>query len=171
RKKDPITSPTEAAVVRLLAALDDPKAAPALWDRVLPPRPPETRVAALHALARWVPAPAKDQLQRLFMCAADPDFRVAGPAFMMLKALPVSERSLSDWLALLRAPDVAVRRLAVERLGARDTSEVAEALMDQVDHPDRQLRNEALTRLLKLKHGRAALAEALLAAETPDHAW
>jgi HEAT repeat protein len=171
RKKGQVSPATEAAVVRLLAALDDPKAAAAFWDRVLPSRSVETRVAALRALAKWVPAPSKEQLQRLFACAADPDFRVAGPALVMLRELTVSDKALPDWLALLRAPDVAVRRLAVDRIGNRDTSQVAEALLDQIDHPDRELRQEALTRLGKLKHGRAALAQALLDAETPDQAW
>jgi len=86
-----------------------------------------------------VPSPGKDELARLFACAADPDFRVAGPAFMMLKALTVSAKSLPDWLVLLRAPDVAVRRLAVDRVGDRDTAEVAAALLEQVNHPDRAL--------------------------------
>jgi len=71
----------------------------------------------------------------------------------------------------LRAPDVAVRRLAVDRIGSRDTAQVAEALLDQIDHPDRELRQEALAHLGRLKHGRAALAQALLDAETPDQAW
>jgi hypothetical protein len=59
RKKDPVTGATEAAAVRLLATLDDPKAAAAFWDRAVAPHPPELRAAALHALARWVPAPAR----------------------------------------------------------------------------------------------------------------
>src|SRR5439155_25132857 len=83
----------------------------------------------------------------------------------------VSDKARPDWRALLRAPDVAVRRLAVDRIGSRDTAQVAEALLDQIDHPDRELRQEALARLGGLKHGRAALAQALLDAETPDQAW
>jgi HEAT repeat protein len=171
RKKGQVSPGTEAAVVRLLAALDDPKAAAAFWDRVSPSRPVETRVAALRALAKWVPSPSKEQLQRLFACAADPDFRVAGPALVMLREMNVTDKALPDWLALLRAPDVAVRRLAVDRIGSRDTAQVAEALLDQIDHPDRELRQEALARLGRLKHGRTALAQALLDAATPDQAW
>jgi hypothetical protein len=41
----------------------------------------------------------------------------------------------------------------------------------QLRHPDRGLRNDALARLGKLNAGRTALAEALLAAESPDAAW
>ena len=59
----------------------------------------------------------------------------------------------------------------MDRIGNRDTSEVANALLDQIDHPDRELRQEALGRLARLKQGRAALAQALLDAETPDQAW
>jgi HEAT repeat protein len=170
-KKDPPPPATEAAAVRLLAALDDPKAAAVLWDCVLSPHPTETRVTALQALSRWAASPTKDQLKRLFTCAADPDGRVAAPALITLNGLAVSDRGLPEWLALLHAPDVAVRRLAVAKLGERDTPEVAEALLDQLDHPDAALRREALARLGRLEHGRAALSQALAKAETPDKAW
>jgi hypothetical protein len=170
-KKSRPAPATEAAAVRLLAALDDPKAAAVLWDRVQPPHPPEVRVTALQALARWVPAPGKEQLRRLFACAADPDGRVAAPALITLNALTVSDKSLQDWLALLSAPDVAVRRLAVARLGDRDTPAVAAALLEQLSHPDRALRDEALARLARLDAGRKALAQALLDADSPDRAW
>jgi HEAT repeat protein len=170
-KRKPPPPATDAAAVRLLAALDDPKAAAVLWERVLSPHPTETRVTALQAVARWVPAPNKDQLQRLFTCAADPDGRVAAPALVALNALTVGERTLPDWLALLHAPDVAVRRLAVAKLGDRDAPAVADALLDQLDHPDPALRQEALTRLTRLKHGREALAQALLNVESPEKAW
>jgi HEAT repeat protein len=170
-KKAPVPPASEPAVVRLLAALDDPHAAAALWDRVLPPHPPELRAAALQAVGKWVGTPGKEQLRRLLTCAADRDFRVAAPTLMILRALPVSDKTLADWLPLLKAPDVAVRRLAVEKLGDRDDEEVAAALLEQLAHPDRGLRDEALARLTKLSHGRAALTEALGKADTPDRAW
>lgn len=169
--KTPLPSATEAAVVRLLTALDDPRAAPALWDRVLPPHGPDVRSAALQVLGKWVTAPDKDQLKRLFACATDRDFRVAAPALVMLQRLTVTDRALPEWLALLQAPDVAARQLALEKLGDRDTAEVADALMQQIRHPDRALRDGALARLAKLKHGQKALTKALLAAESADPAW
>src|SRR5262249_10931649 len=84
---------------------------------------------------------------------------------------PVSDRTLSQWLTLLEAPDVAARRFGVEKLGDRDTEAVAAALLEQVSHPDRGLREEALLRLTRLEHGRAALTRALLEAPTADRAW
>jgi HEAT repeat protein len=167
----PLPPPAEAAVVRLLAALDDPRAGAALWDRTLLPHPPEVRAAALQALGKWVSAPEKGQLGRLFACAAEPDFRVAAPALVILKRLPVDDRAVPEWLALLRAPDVAVRQLALEKLGDRDTQEVADALLEQLRHPDRALRDAALARLTRLEHGRNALTAALLGAESADQAW
>src|SRR6185295_17652468 len=74
-------------------------------------------------------------------------------------------------LPLFDALDVAVRRLALEKLGDRDTPEVAEALLRQLRHPDRGLRDDALARLGRLESGRTALAEALLKADSPDAAW
>jgi len=169
-KKKRLSPPSETAVVRLLAALHDPRAEGFLWDRALPPYPVEVRAAALQALGNWAAA-TREQVRRLLACAADPDFRIAAPALFMLKGLPVTDRSAADWLPLLDAPDVAVRRVALEKVGARDTTAVAAALLKQLDHPDRDLREDALARLSQLSRGREALMQALLAAETPDQAW
>jgi len=171
KNKTPLAPVSEAAVVRLLAALDDPRAGPVLWDRIPAPHPPEVRAAALQALGKWTEAPNKEQLRRLFACAAERDFRVAAPALAILNHLQVNERSLPDWLALFEAPDVAVRRMALEKLGDRDSPAVAEALVRQLDHGDRGLRDAALARLAKLKAGRKALTAALFAADNADRAW
>jgi HEAT repeat protein len=170
-RKAGLSAVSEAAAVRLLAAMDDPRAQAVLWDRILPPHPPETRAAALQALGKWGASTGKDRLKRLFTCAADPDFRVAAPALVILKALPVGDRAEAEWLALLRAPDVAVRQLALEKVGDRDTAEVAAALLEQLDHADRGLREQALARLTRLEQGRKALTKALLEAPSPDRVW
>jgi HEAT repeat protein len=170
-KKSPLSPASETAVLRLLAALDDPRAEPIFWDRTQPPHPPEIRAAALQALGKRAVGPSREQLRRLFACAADADFRVAAPALMMLKAVPVSPKSVAEWLPLLDAPDVAVRRLAIEKVGGQDTKEVAEALLRQLHHPDRTLRGEAIACLAKLEQGRKALTDALLKTEAVDDAW
>ena len=170
-KKKRLPQPSETALVRLLAALNDTRAKGLLWDRTLSPHPVEVRAAALQALGRWPDAPSREQLRRLLTCAADPDFRLAAPALIMLKALPATDRSAGEWLPLLDAPDVAVRRVALEKVGGRDTAAVAAALLKQLEHPDRGLREDALNHLTQLKHGREALTKALLAAPTPDQAW
>jgi hypothetical protein len=90
---------------------------------------------------------------------------------MLLRGVAVADRQLPDWLALFDAPDVAARRLALEKLGDRDRPEVAVALLRQLRHPDRALRNDALSRLAKLAAGRTALAEALVGEESVDAAW
>jgi hypothetical protein len=169
--KTPHPAATTAAVVRLLAALEDPRAEKVLWDHVLAPRPAEVRAAALAALGKWATAPTKDHLQRLFSCAAESDFRVAAPALLLLKRLPADAKSQSYWLDLLRTADVAVRRLALEKIGDRDTAEVAGALLQQLNHPDSGLREAALARLCSAKRGREALTAALLGADTADRAW
>jgi HEAT repeat protein len=170
-KKQPLNVVAESAVLRLLAALDEPRAEAILWERIVPPHPVEVRAAALQALGKWVTAPGKEQLRRLFACAADTDFRLAAPALVLLKNLPVNDRAMSEWLTLLQASDVAVRTLAMEKVGDRDSAEVAEALLRQIDHPDRSLRDGALARLTRLKQGQKALTTALLEAESPDKAW
>src|SRR5581483_10138604 len=103
-KKAPPPPASGSAIVRLVAALDDPRAAAVLWDRIVPPHPPEVRAAALQALGKWVSSPGKEQLKRLFTAAADRDFRVAAPALFILKGLPVGASALPEWLSLLRAP-------------------------------------------------------------------
>jgi hypothetical protein len=170
-KKRPLPPPSESAVVRLLAALAEPRAEAWFWDRIEPGHPVEVRAAALQGLGKSAAAPAKDRLVRLLACAADADFRVAAPALMLLRGAAVSDRQLPEWLALFDAPDVAVRRLALEKLGDRDTDAVAAALLRQLRHPDRGLRNDALAGLSRLSAGRRALAQALLDADSPDAAW
>jgi hypothetical protein len=90
---------------------------------------------------------------------------------VILKAAPVSAKNLKDWLPLFTAPDVAVRRFAIERFGGQDSAEVASCLVNQLKHPDRSLQEQALAALSRLKHGREALADALLQAENADAAW
>jgi HEAT repeat protein len=170
-RKTTLSAVNQAAVVRLLAALDDPRVGAALWDKLAPTHPPEVRAAALQAVGKWADSPTKDQLKRLFAGAADKDFRIAAPALVILQRLPVNDRVAPEWLALLRAPDVAVRRLALDKVGDRDTAETAAALVLQLRHADRGLREAALTRLTRLEHGRKALTAALLEAESPDQAW
>lgn len=170
-KKEPLNAVAESAVLRLLAALDEPRAEALLWERIVPPHPPEVRAAALQALGKWATTPGKEQLRRLFTCAADSDFRLAAPALVLLKNLPVSDRAVPEWLALLQAADVAVRRLALDKIGDRDSAEVAGVLLRQLDHPDRALRDAALTRLTRLAQGQKALTAALLEAEASERAW
>jgi HEAT repeat protein len=169
-KKTPHSPASSLAVVRLLAMIDDERVAGPLWDRIQPSHPVEVRVAALQGLGRW-PSATREQLHRLFACASDKDFRIAAPALVLLNRLPATDRALPEWLLLLEAPDVAVRQMALEKIGDRDTAAVAAALMEQLRHPDRTLRDAALARLVKLDHGREALTDALLAAENPDRAW
>jgi hypothetical protein len=170
-KKSPLSPPSESAVIRLLAALGDARAEAWFWDRIPPGHPVTVRAAALQGLGKATEPPIKDRLKRLLACGADADFRVAAPALMLLRAVEVGDRQLADWLPLFDAPDVAARRLAMEKLADRDTPEVAAALLRQLRHPDRALRNDALAHLARLDSGRTALAEALLAAESPDAAW
>jgi hypothetical protein len=171
KKAPPLPLSSETAMIRLLAALDDPRGEPLFWERTQSPHAPELRAAALQALGKHVDAPNKEQLKRLFACASDRDFRIAAPALLMLKAAPVQAKALADWLPLLEAPDVTVRRLAIEKLGGQDNKDVAEGLLAQLHHPDRALRDQAIAALSRLEQGRKALAEALLDAETVDTAW
>ena len=171
KKKSALPPASESAVVRLLAGLADPRAESWFWDLIQPGHPVEVRAAALQGISKSAAPPIKDRLMRLLACAADPNFRVAAPALMMLRGVEVADRQLADWLPLFDTPDVAGRRLAMEKLADRDTPEVAAALLRQLRHPDRALRNDALAHLARLDNGRTALAEALLAAESPDAAW
>jgi HEAT repeats len=162
---------SETALIRLLAALGDPLGEAVFWARIEPPHPPELRAAALQALGTLPLSLGKDKVKRLLAAACDPDFRVAAPALMILKAIPVTGRTVRDWLVLLDAPDAAVRRFALEKLAGQDSAEVANAVLRQLGHPDRSLREEARARLAQTEQGREALAAALLEAQSPDEAW
>jgi len=171
-KKGPrLAAASEVALVRLLAALGDPRGESIFWAMAEPQHPADLRAAALQALGALGPPSGAVALKRLFAAATDADFRVAAPALMLLKSIPVSARTLKDWLPLLSAPDVAARRFGIEKLGGQDTKEVAAGLVKQLQHQDRNLRDLAVSTLMKLEHGRAALTEELLAAENADQAW
>jgi HEAT repeat protein len=170
-KKAKLTPAGEAAVVRLAGLLDDDRVEPLLWDRILSPFAAEVRSAALQGLARFIDEPSKDQRAKLFQCAADPQFRVAAPAMMLLDKLDVSDKQLGEWLALFNAPDLAARRFALGKVAGKDLAEVADTLIEQVHHDDRKYRSEVLAKLAGLSRGRKALAKPLRDAQTPEEAW
>ena len=161
----------ELAVVKLLAALNDPAAADVLWDRTAPPHPPEVRAAALGAVGGFTGDLPKDRWKKLFAAAADPLFPVAAPALMVLSKQPVSAKQLADWAGLFHAPDQAARRLALEKVGDTDAPPVVAGLLAQLDRQDPNLRDAARAKLAATAGGRAALADGLLAAETADTLW
>jgi hypothetical protein len=170
-KKVKLTPQGEAGVVRLAALLEDERVEPLLWDRVIPPHSGEVRAAALQALGKFIRTPSKEQRASLFQCAADPQFRVAAPAMMLLDKVPVADKQLGEWLALFDAPDLAARRFALNKVGDRDTAEVANKLIEQIRHPDRKFRGEVLAKLAAMAKGRKALAKPLKDAETLEEAW
>jgi HEAT repeat protein len=170
-KKAPLSPVVELAVVRLLTALDDPRIGAAMWDRIVPPTSVDVRAAALQALGKWIKSPSKDQLKKLFACAAESNFKITIPAMMLLEQSPAAAKETNEWVRLMRAPDISVRRLATEKVGDRDSKDVAEGLLAQLDHPDRGLRDAALARLTRLKAGRELMTKALLAEKTVDRAW
>jgi HEAT repeat protein len=162
---------SEAALLRVLTALHAPQAEDVYWARLDPHRPPGLRAAALQALACLPPPGSDAKLHKLLVCAADADFQVVAPALLLLRKVPASRKNVKHWLGLFAAPDVAAHLLAVEKLCEVDTAQVAAALLDQLHHPDKGLRDAALAALRDLKAGREALYQALLEAETPDAAW
>ncbi|HEV3236198.1 MAG TPA: HEAT repeat domain-containing protein, partial [Gemmataceae bacterium] len=171
RKNAPLSVASESAIVRLLATLGDPHAESALWERTQSPHPPALRAAALQALGTAAQSPSKENLKRLQNCALDADFRVAAPALTILNSLPANTKLTPVWIALLQAADVAVRRAAIKKVGDQDKPEVASALLEQLDHRDAGLRDEAIQCLSRLATGRSALANLLVKADTPDRAW
>src|SRR5439155_159281 len=171
RARVPLSAASETALIRLLAALGDPRSQAILWSRIVPERPPEVRTAALQALGMLGLPKEKDKIRLLLTCATDPDFRVAAPALMFLRALPQDRRSAGQLLPLLDAPDPAARRFAMAGLAGVDTPQVADSFLRQLQHPDAGLRAEAVEHLGEMKRGREALARALLDAPGLEDAW
>jgi HEAT repeat protein len=166
-----LPAPSALAAMRMLAALGDPKAETVFWERVQAKYSADMRAIALQTLGKWIKSPSKDQAKRLFACASERDFKVAAPALMILQNLPVQSKSLEDWYGLLKAPDVAVRRLALAKLKEQDNAELAELLLPDLKHPDRAYRDEVLQQLSTMEAGRKAVIDALLEAENADSAW
>src|SRR5205085_4188364 len=66
---------------------------------------------------------------------------------------------------------VATQRFAVEKLHGVENAEVARAMLAQLRHPDKTLRDEALKSLRGYAAGRAAVLEETLDAAEVDRAW
>jgi HEAT repeat protein len=171
KKSRGLSANSEAALFRLLAASRDPRSEDVFWKRLGPDNSAELRIAALQALGATDPPRDRNHIRLLVAAARDPDFRVAAPALLILKRITVASGVADDFLPLLAAPDPAVRRFAIDKVGDRDTPAVSQGLLRQIDHPDRELKQEAITRLAQTKRGRDLLVKALLEASTPDAAW
>ncbi|CAN5174363.1 hypothetical protein BH11PLA2_BH11PLA2_06940 [soil metagenome] len=168
-KKKPIPNYAELPILRVLAAIGDQRAADLLWTWAGPPHSHDVRAIALQTAGGWISTPTKEQSKRLFQSAMDADFRVAAPALMILNKLPVKNEA--EWLPLFNAPDIAARRLVMDKLGDHDTAAVAEGLLVQFRHHDRTVSETARTKLQTLKAGRKSLVAALNAAGNHDDAW
>jgi hypothetical protein len=171
KRKPPLPAASEAAMIRVLAALHEPQAEEILWSRLDRSQPPAIRASALQALGALPPRKRESRLERLIEAACDPEFQVAAPALLLLKEAPVTAKTVSPWLRLLDAADPATRRFAVEKLGSLDEPRVATRVVAQLRHPDRSLRDLAVQALSGTAQGRKALVQALIEAETADDAW
>lgn len=170
-KKPPLPGVAEPAVVRLIAALNVPGTAEFFWSRTQPPTHPDVRAIALKAVGGLTESPTKDQLGKLLACANESDFRVVGPALMLLNRLPVAPKQADEWARLFEAPDVGARKLAVNKLGEIDSAAIARGLIAQFTHHDRPLKELAREKLLKTVSGRSALIDTLLATQQHEEAW
>lgn len=170
-KKSKLLLPAEFTVVRVLSSLNDPSTADILWARTQLPYPAELRAAALQAVGGWLDNPTKDQWKRLFTCATEANFQIAAPALALLGRMKVNDKQLDDWIGLLRAPDMAARRLGMEKIGDRDHADVAVGVLEQLSHPDRGLQELATKQLGQTAAGRKELVSALLKAESMDELW
>jgi HEAT repeat protein len=166
-----IAPKSEAALLRVLSALHDAKADEIFWSRIVPPYAADVRAAALQALGNANGAPTEKRLQALLTCAREKEFQIVAGALMILKKVPVNAKNSKHWIKLLEAPDVATRRFAVEKLHGVESAEVAAALMIQMRHPDRNLREAALKSLLSFAGGRAAILDELLTTDDIERAW
>lgn len=162
---------SDVALLRLLAALEDPRGEATFWSYTDARQAAELRAAALQAIGALRPPTAHERIKQLLQAAGSPDFRIAAPALMILKRLDVPDRQLRDWLALLDAPDAAARRFVIDKLHGRSNPDFAAALARQLHQPDKTVRAAALTELEQTEAGRTALVRELLDAPAPDSAW
>jgi HEAT repeat protein len=170
-KKAKHSGHTEAALVRVLGSLREPKAEEAFWARVAPPTSGEVRAAALHALGDLGVKITAARLPKLLAGAVDRDFQIVAGALMLLRKAPSNSQSVKHWLKLLEAPDVAARRFAVEKLRGVESKDAAKGLAAQISQPDRGLRDDALAALGAFAAGRQAILDKLLETVSIDEAW
>jgi HEAT repeat protein len=166
-----LAAKSEAALVRVLSALREAKADDLFWARILPPHAADVRAAALQALGSDALPATEKRLQALLTCAAEKDFSIVATALMILKKVPVSAKNSKHWIKLLDAPDVATRRFAVEKLQGIENAEVARAMLVQLRHPDRNLREETLKALRGYAAGRAVILDEMLDSDDVERTW
>ncbi|HEV8058817.1 MAG TPA: HEAT repeat domain-containing protein [Gemmataceae bacterium] len=171
RKGQGLAAVSEAALLRVLAGLHDARSEKIFWSRVDASFPESVRAAALQALGGLPLSIKKDQLVSLLACAADPNFRIAAPALLLLKPLEPTQITISAWASLFESADPSVRRFALEKLGSYESPPVLEGLRRQLRHPDRQLREMTLNCLAGSSSGMAVLVQELLEAESADETW
>jgi HEAT repeat protein len=171
RKGETLPAVSEAALLRVLAGLNDPRSEKMFWVRLEAGYPEAVRAAALHALGSHPLTVKKEQLHLLLACAADPSFRIAAPALLLLKPIEPTQQSLSSWITLFETADPSARRFALEKLGHNQAPEVISALRRQLHHPDRQLREMTLHALAGTTTGKTALVQELLDAASLDGSW
>jgi HEAT repeat protein len=171
RSASVVNSFSEAALLRVLSALDEPRAERIFWERLEGRRATEVRLAALQGIGRSAGPINSERLRALISLSCDQDFRVVAPSLMILKDVPARKSQLNDWLKLFSAPDVAARRLGLDKVGNFDTPQVSAAILQQLDHPDRTWRDQAVQSLAALDKGRRALVRELVTANSVERAW
>lgn len=171
RNRKRLSPAGEAAILRVLAGLHDPRTKDVFWNRLDPSQPASVRAAALAALGS-MPLPKNDKrIQQILACALEADFQVVAPALVILKQVEVKKPQLKHWLALLNASDVATRRFAVEKLKEVDQATVAQALLPQLHHLDGNLREAAIEALRSTRAGRRTMFDALFESTSPEECW
>ena len=170
-KKPPLPKTSEGPVFRLLSALNVPATASFFWERTQAPYSPDVRAIAIQTVGGWMGTPSPDQWKRLIACAIDSDFRVVAPSLQILEKVAYTAKQLNDWQKLFAAPDMAARKLAVQKLGEENNAAVAEGLMAQMTHHDRSLKDAARAMLIRTDAGRKALVNALVETSNQDEAW
>ena len=114
--------------------------------------------SAIHALGHLDQPAAIVQIVR-FASSSEPDIRFA--AAFALGCYPNDEQSVSTLLALMKDSDSDVRDWATFGLGVlgdRDSSEIREALLQNLMDADEDVREEAMVGLAKRKDLRALTA-------------
>ena len=94
---------SEAALLRVLAGLRDPRGEKHFWSRLAPAHQETVRLAALQALGSLELTAKKEQLELLLACAVDTNFRIAAPALMLLKSIEPARALIPRWVKLFDA--------------------------------------------------------------------
>lgn len=162
------------AAAKLFGALGDPKARRRLFGLLDRAQPHVVRTHALGALSqclRGEKLSAEEIAALLPLLEEDDEAGILRPAVSLLEDQTIDRRYLPVLNRLAENPQPAVKRFAIQKLGAFDSGAVLKTLIGYLTDESYARRDQATASLKKLPGARTPLMKEFLACDDERKAW